>query len=960
MGGSSKQTVGYWYNWAMCFGWCKGPVDAFLEFRAGDKTAWQGRLTSSGTISINKPNLWGGEDNTGGGTGGIVGSMDVMFGEATQAPNDYLVSTFGPQQSGRRGKFCTVFRGGKFGAFVANPKPVSAKLERILADWQDDTPWYPEKARIKLPTGVIANDWRHVELSCDGNIVRFFVSGILRGQTTLDYTPNGGIGGHATVGRYRYSTNDGSPYRGFIDNFRVTKRVRHSDNFSPLRDEPSPQTDPYWSDVLVMLPMNGADGSTTFTDLKGNAWTTAGAASMSTAKSVSGGASGHFSGGGFVSLPYASGLNLGPHWTMDMWVSPDSLPGEIANLWQLDNQHSGYMIAINSDGTLKVIFGRNTWPSDPIVMDETGDADLIGMNPAHILYDSLTHADLQGEPVGAISDASFRDAADKLYDEGFGLCTDYDSSQETPKQFQQRICNVIGASLSQSRVDGLYYLDLIRGDYDLDSLPIISDDDIISFSQDPSVITETGNKLSVEWQDPQAKETRTTAPIYSMGNIRSAGRVIPAETKKYPEIPVESLALRVAARDLKSTAVPLNKFDLSTRATQRGLRPGMNARLQMPSEGIADMVVVIGSVAHGTATKGDMKIVAVQNVYSMPSTVYVTPQDGLWVPPATTPTASPHQLAFEAPYVELASSLSYADLSALPADAGYLLTVATRPAAGVNYAIDTAAAGEDYTERGSGEWCPTATINEAVSYLDTAFTIAAGELLDRVEVGSWAWWDDEIVRVDAIDSTAGTLTLGRGCADTVPAQHDVDSRIYFCGDWIGSDRREYVGGDVVAAKLLTRTGSESMDLADATAQEVTFDERAARPYPPGQLRINGQADPSSIVGAITIAGVHRDRVQQADQLVDSEMAAIGPEAGTTYTVRYLLNGTLLFTDTGLAMPASSYTPSGAGIMRVEVESSRDGLTSYQMHVREFAIGQPLLAENGDPITTEDNQIIIMG
>ena len=136
--------------------------------------------------------------------------------------------------------------------------------------------------------------------------------------------------------------------------------------------------------------------------------------------------------------------------------------------------------------------------------------------------------------------------------------------------------------------------------------------------------------------------------------------------------------------------------------------------------------------------------------------------------------------------------------------------------------------------------------------------------------------------------------------------------------------------------------------------------RAARPYPPGQLRINDQVAPTSVTGAIDVTGVHRDRVQQADQLVDSEMAAVGPEPGTTYTVRYYLNNTLVHTDAGLAAPNSTYTPSGAGVMRVEVESVRDDLASYQMHVREFTVGQPLLDESGALITTEDDQLIIMG
>jgi hypothetical protein len=238
--------------------------------------------------------------------------------------------------------------------------------------------------------------------------------------------------------------------------------------------------------------------------------------------------------------------------------------------------------------------------------------------------------------------------------------------------------------------------------------------------------------------------------------------------------------------------------------------------------------------------------------------------------------------------------------------------------------------------------------------------MASGSLLGRVAVGSWALWDSEIVRVDAIDVDASALQLGRGCADTVPVKHLAGARIIFCGDWGASDEREYVGGDVVSAKLLTRLPTDQLDPALATELSVTMNDRQARPYPPGQLRINGESAPASVVGAIVVTGVHRDRVQQADQLIDSEMASVGPEPGTTYTVRYFVDGALAFTDDGLATLSSTYTPAGAANVRVEVESVRDGLASLQMHVREFTVGQVLLAESGDPINTEDDQLIIMG
>ncbi|MHB1057234.1 MAG: hypothetical protein ACYC0F_05060 [Rhodanobacter sp.] len=899
MGSSKKQTVGYWYDWAMHFGWCKGPVDAFLEFRGGDKTAWQGRLTASGRITINKPNLWGGEDSTSGGTGGIVGEMDVMFGEADQAPNDYLAATFGPQQTGHRGKLTTVFRGGKFGAFVANPKPVSAKVERILKDWQDDTPWYPATAVINMgDVDSMPASWTEGGFSVHtiGQAVdagtSFPGSNEYTAQLADFYNlPYDASIGSASQWRYFWRSNES----GLLYSKRIEQGANNSN--VPM--------------VQALISRGWMPDRTALVQY----WTLSTLAM--TVYTI-----------GAVSPPPAAPAGYG-------WTEADESP----------------MTTIR--GTVRVWQG---------VLITAGPAPLHAMNAAHIVYDSLTHADMQGEPVGAISDASFRAAANKLYSEAFGLCTEYDSSQETPKQFQQRICNVIGASLSQSRVDGLYYLDLIRGDYDLGSLPIIGEDDVISFSQDPSVITETGNKLSAEWFDPLAKEMRTTAPMFSMGNVRSAGRVIPSETRKYPEIPIESLALRVVSRDLKSTAVPLSKFDLGTRATLRGLRPGMNARLQLPSEGIADMVVVTGSVAHGTATKGDMKIVAVQNIYSMPSTVYVSPQDGMWVAPDTTATASPHQRALESPYVELASSLNTADLAALPVDAGYLLTVASPAAAGAGYVIDTAAPGEDYTDRGTGDWCPTATIVQAAGYADTAFTLADGALLDRVAVGSWALWDDEIVRVDAIDVSAGTLTLGRGCADTVPAgDHGADSRIYFCGDWVGSDQREYVGGDVVRAKLLTRTATDQLDLDIATELTTTFGERQVRPYPPGNLTINGDIYPATVSASITLTWSHRDRLIAADQLIDTNQTDLGPEAGTTYTVRTYLGGVLNSTTTGITGATHTPTSPGSGLVRIEIDAVRDGYVSWQPLTAtfDFSVIEPRITEDGIERITEAGETRIL-
>ena len=146
--------------------------------------------------------------------------------------------------------------------------------------------------------------------------------------------------------------------------------------------------------------------------------------------------------------------------------------------------------------------------------------------------------------------------------------------------------------------------------------------------------------------------------------------------------------------------------------------------------------------------------------------------------------------------------------------------MAVEPSSGLNYSLYSAPAGVELDETGSGEWCPSALIVEAAGYLDASFTMTAASGLELVEVGSWALWDDEIVRVDAIDQDALTVTLGRGCADTVPWQHAAGSRIWFCGDWAATDGAQYLDGDTVNAKLLTRTSIDELALESASLLTV--------------------------------------------------------------------------------------------------------------------------------------------
>lgn len=85
-------------------------------------------------------------------------------------------------------------------------------------------------------------------------------------------------------------------------------------------------TDPYWENVGALLHFDGADGSTTFTDQKGNIWTpSAASVALRTSQKKFGSASAHFTGyntdGASLAAPYAAGLDLvGGDFTVEMWA----------------------------------------------------------------------------------------------------------------------------------------------------------------------------------------------------------------------------------------------------------------------------------------------------------------------------------------------------------------------------------------------------------------------------------------------------------------------------------------------------------------------------------------------------------------------------------------------------------------------------------------------------------------
>ncbi|MGJ3439980.1 phage tail protein [Pseudomonas sp. Je.1.5.c] len=96
---SKKMTIGYKYFMGVQLGICHGPDVTLKEVWFDDDKAWSGRV-SSGSFTINKPDLFGGEESG----GGVQGTVSFYSGGLLQKANAYLQRVVGVDLvSGLRG-----------------------------------------------------------------------------------------------------------------------------------------------------------------------------------------------------------------------------------------------------------------------------------------------------------------------------------------------------------------------------------------------------------------------------------------------------------------------------------------------------------------------------------------------------------------------------------------------------------------------------------------------------------------------------------------------------------------------------------------------------------------------------------------------------------------------------------------------------------------------------------------
>lgn len=127
--------------------------------------------------------------------------------------------------------------------------------------------------------GTVADDtWYHVAVCRHSGTLRLFVDGVLIGSAA-----NSTNFSNQAV-RIGAQPSGVGTMTGWVDDFRATNVARYVGTFQPpVLQNPDRLGDRFFDSVVALLHMDGADGSTTFTDLKGHTFTPTGA-TISTAQ----------------------------------------------------------------------------------------------------------------------------------------------------------------------------------------------------------------------------------------------------------------------------------------------------------------------------------------------------------------------------------------------------------------------------------------------------------------------------------------------------------------------------------------------------------------------------------------------------------------------------------------------------------------------------------------------------
>jgi hypothetical protein len=561
------------------------------------------------------------------------------------------------------------------------------------------------------------------------------------------------------------------------------------------------------------------------------------------------------------------------------------------------------------------------------------------INPIHKIREILTDDTAMNKPESDVNDANFKKAADVLHQEKLGIS--WSVTEKSCLEAINELCGHIEAGVRMNRQTGLYEMVLFRDDWfaenEVQTLPV---NKIKSMQLDGATSAdELINKLNVSYYNQSAIKNSSFS-IAENAAIRNLNGHENSDDVKFPYFMHQRNAAIVSQWKLKQVSTPVWQGTFTTGFYQaRKWNRYDLLKLEWPRRWSGTILVRIMKINLGTGTDVSIDFVEVVPYSSdlSSSIVIDTPVD-------TTPKPPQPALfkAFELSYLEavqLNGQKAVDEALAYNPDAGYAAVIAKRPQSNSLNALMYTDIGNDFERAGAIVYSETAELDQSLSKMDHAFIVKKAGDIDMVSTGTQITVNNEIMVYQSYDEETGLLTVKRGALDTIPQNHLAGSVLYFADDFITVDPTEYVTGEIINVKALTTTPSGILGLDDTEAQQVEIQARAIRPYPPANVKINGEYWPEEVQGYLELNWAHRNRLQQSGGAgIGYFDAGVTIENGVTYKLAvYVIDASNIQTEffNQNVGDVNSYTvdlstaPATAVKFRIVLNAVRDIYESYQ-------------------------------
>lgn len=555
------------------------------------------------------------------------------------------------------------------------------------------------------------------------------------------------------------------------------------------------------------------------------------------------------------------------------------------------------------------------------------------MNPIHIIRELLTSPVFGlNEPIGRINEDNFFAAATTAYNEAIGVSF-YWTADTTVEEFIKVVLNHVDGSLYVNPANGKYEIKLIRDDYDISTLLHLTETQIKEINDyKHQTIDMLSNQVNLKYWNISTL-LNDGVQVNNPGLAQRQGAIIPVDYT-YEGITDPTLALKIANRLLRQVSSDIPTMSIVCDRTAEALQVGFPLKITWPDLYLTEYVVRVLDIDLGTLKDNKITLKVAKDVFTVPTFGDSIPSASGWVDPVSAPSPVSQRIVQELPYYMYAIHKGDAAAQAIPTNYGFIVCCGKSPTGDAFSAIIEADGGAGYKTNSSMNFCPYAILSSSIDKVATSLSINNIFDWNLVEVGMFLQIGTEIMGISAVSDT--TLTVQRGILDTIPVAHANGEHIFVWEGYFGTPETEYVLSEVVSVKLLTVTGHGTLAITDAPADTVTMVDRFHKPYPPGNFKINSVAFPTSASGNLVVTWSHRNRLTETSNFVGQTAGDVTPEGGTTYNCRLYDGGTLKSSVTGITGTTTTFTSPGAmTVPRIELESVRDGLVSFQHYNHSF-------------------------